>query len=292
MLIGMTGFAESNLSKGSVSIYCRMNTLNSRFLDLNLQMHPLFNQYEEDIVHYLRNNLKRGRVNLQLNFKETNRSALYYPKFDDLSYKEILSILKDVKGKNIEPPKLTLSDLLQLEIITYKEKEEVIYTIKELLFKLLEKSVKKLISSRKKEGKYIEKEIRKRVKNIYINVSKIEKDYPILLERLRSDWESRLKELSGINAAENFNIAREASQLVLKRDFNEELSRIKMQMKILEQTLDESPPIGSKLLFILQEASREINTLSNKALSENISHLAIRSKEELERIRELVQNVE
>ncbi len=292
MLVGMTGFAEARETRDDLSIFARLNTLNSRFLDLNLSLPRLLLSFEEEITNYLRSRLKRGRINLHISLERTEPSLLYAPHLDETLLRSISALLDNISDLLMVEPTITLHDLLQLEVISFRERDENAESLKPLLMTVMEKLVDNLLHSRRQEGKAIEREIKIRLRRINTYIRRIERIYPRFLKRLRKTWEDRLQELCAGTPIEPASIVREASQIVLRRDFNEELERIKMQVAIFEETITQPPPVGSKLLFILQEASREVNTLSNKALHKPISRVAILMKEEIERIRELVQNVE
>ncbi len=292
MLVGMTGFAEAKGCKEDLSIFVRLNTLNSRFLDLNLCLPHLLLTFEEDIQHYLRDKLQRGRVNLHISLDRTERSVLYEPHLDETLLRSITELMDNISDVLMVEPSISFADLLNLEVVSFRERPESEGKLRGLLFEVLERAVDKLLGSRKREGKTIEVEIRQRIGKIKNYIKKIEEIYPEYMEQVRNSWQGRLKELCGEVPIEPSTIAKEASQMVLRRDFNEELQRIKMQISMMEETIEQSPPVGSKLLFTLQEAHREINTLASKALQRTISQAAILMKEECERIRELVHNVE
>ncbi len=291
MIRSMTGFGESSASFKDLSVWVRISSVNSRFLDINVKLPVVLNVFEPDVIKFINERVMRGKVNVVSWVEGENKSIIYRPVLDRdllISYAEIL---EQATGILWGEPQVTLGELAQLEIVTLREKEEGKEILGNLLFKALDEALKKLNETRSREGKILADEIRKRIRKINASIKKLYKLKALQEKELRNTWETKLMELLQGEIDQNL-IVREASQFVMRKDFTEELVRLESHIEFLAGCLREPPPCGSKLNFILQEASREITTLSSKAENKEVSRHAIEIKEELERIREQVQNIE
>lgn len=132
-----------------------------------------------------------------------------------------------------------------------------------------------------------------RIKLIESKVKEIEKlsvkRVPLERERLR---ERVNKLLDSSNKVDDKRIEQEIIFLSEKIDITEECTRIRSHNKFFLEAMEEAEPSGRKLNFLIQELNREANTISSKANDSTISHIAIGIKEELEKIREQIQNIE
>ncbi len=143
---------------------------------------------------------------------------------------------------------------------------------------------------REKEGKEHYCSIREYFRRIQKDVLKIEKEIPLIQRK----YEHRIKETLGklIDKSDRKKVLNELSSLSWRGDISEEILRLRSHLDQFQTTLKNQGPIGNKLKFILQELQREINTIGAKSVTFTISNFVVQIKEDLERIREISQNIE
>lgn len=291
MIRSMTGFAESSAEIEDLKLWVRISSVNSRFLEFNIKLPQILSSFEPDVIKFATERVTRGRVNIFCWLEGKNKSIIYQPNLDRNLLIAYAEILEQAAGILWGEPRVNLGELVNLEIVSLKEKEEGKQILKTLLFESLKEAFKKFNETKSREGRVIAKEINSRLKKITLSIRKLYKLKQYQDKRLRDEWQNKLKEFLP-NEIDPALLIKEASQLVMRKDFTEELVRFKSHIEFFRDSLKEPPPCGSRLNFILQEAMREITTLASKADENNIVRLAVFIKEELERIREQVQNVE
>ena len=146
---------------------------------------------------------------------------------------------------------------------------------------------------RKKEGDFISQDFKKRLKYIEQTLNKIKRASKDLLSHYQEKLKERMAALTqGIVEIESSRIAQEAAFLADRSDISEEIVRARSHLKQFRDIMTASEPSGRKLNFLLQEFTREFNTMGVKAGNADVSHMIVGVKTELEKIREQVQNVE
>ncbi|HEY6172061.1 MAG TPA: DUF1732 domain-containing protein, partial [Candidatus Kapabacteria bacterium] len=157
----------------------------------------------------------------------------------------------------------------------------------------MQKALDSLRDMRKQEGSELEKDLRKRAANLEDRVTKVE----ALSKNAAAEEYAKVKErvielTKDANAINNERLELEVALLAERLDITEEIVRFRSHIKFFYEALDAPEPAGRKLNFLLQEMNREVNTMGSKTSNPEVSHLAVSAKEELEKIREQVQNIE
>ena len=169
------------------------------------------------------------------------------------------------------------------------EKEDISKDEKKILFKIIDKAIIKLNRYRILEGKSIEKDFKSRIKVIYKLIKNVDKFAPKRKEKIRKKIVNLSKQ--NLKEIDNKRMEQEIFYFIEKLDINEELVRLKSNLKYFEKIMTEKAPNGKKLAFISQEIGREINTLGSKANDEKIQKIVVEMKDELEKIKEQLLNV-
>lgn len=287
----MTGYGEGKVESEKVDIYSQIKTLNHRFLEIEIncsQVIPFL--WEKRIKEYIKERIKRGKVILNIEIKRKEPSLPKAIINQELAsrYHQILSQVSNNLGLK---SKINLSHILSLPNVILLDKEEKNKeNIKTFIEKSLIKTLKEVLQTKEKEGKEHLYSIRKYLKRIKKRLFKIEKEIPLVEKNYKKKIEKNLEEF--LDQTEKKKIAHELSSLVWRGDTSEERLRLQSHLDQFQNTLKQTEPIGVKLKFILQELQREINTLGAKANAFVISCLVIQIKEDLERIREEIQNIE
>mgnify|MGYP001352448472 FL=1 len=288
MLQSMTGFGNASLDSEFGNISLDIKSLNSKNLDLNYSLNPIFRNIEGDIRSILTNSLKRGKIDFKINFKISEKNFN-----SNLNHDVIKSYIKDLK--KITPETLIdSSELLKIAITLPNSIEtnrpdlnqNLLDTIKELV----KNAVKELIDFRIQEGISMEKDLLSNLDLIKNKMIQIEQLIP---DRMISIRKRLKKSLDNIKVEIDLNrFEQELIYYLEKFDINEEIVRLKNHLIYFKKTINESQiEKGKKLIFISQEIGREINTIGSKSNNLPIQQAVVEMKNELEKIKEQLLNI-
>ncbi|MBE0645366.1 MAG: YicC family protein [Bacteroidetes bacterium] len=288
----MTGFGNATLSGDGMTVSVEIRSVNSRFYEFSARVPKHLQGRELDLKEMVRAQLKRGKVNLTLTVDKADGAEM--PLHVDLEaakmYHHLLTQLRDAVGLTEE---VKLENLLQFsDVFTTEEKEDLPDEEWALIMAGVEQSVAALFEMRRKEGEELTRDLEERVRIMDATIDRIEE-----LSRGRAALErDRLTErLRSLLADEKIDPARLDTEIALladKMDITEEMVRFRSHTKFFLETLQSEVSEGRKLSFLLQEMNREANTISSKSYDASIAHMVVGIKEELERIREQIQNIE
>ncbi|MFZ1730083.1 MAG: YicC/YloC family endoribonuclease [Bacteroidota bacterium] len=288
----MTGFGTATLSGDGMTVSVEIRSVNSRFYEFSARVPKHLQGRELDLKEMVRAQLKRGKVNLTLTVDKADGAEM--PLRVDVEaakmYYQLLTQLRDAVGLKDE---ITLDSLLKYsDIFTSEEAEDLPTEEWALISKGVEQSVAALFEMRRKEGEELTRDLEERVHVMDATIDRIEE-----LAQGRSALErDRLTErLRNLLADEKIDPARLDTEIALladKMDITEEMVRFRSHTKFFLETLLSEVSEGRKLSFLLQEMNREANTISSKSYDSSIAHMVVGIKEELERIREQIQNIE
>lgn len=289
----MTGYGEKLIIETEADIFIQIKTLNHRFLQMSIvcpEDTPW--RVEKEIDERIKKEIYRGKVlvNLQIT-KKGGRFKAVEPNFELLA--AYFDALKKMKRELHIGESIKLSHLLTIsEIFTVQEKgwEELKNTFQQAI----DDTLQQVIQSRENEGTKHLHEVSKYMKQIKASIVYIEKKFPSAQKKYREKIQEEIEKLlpqeeSSILPSQ---INSKLSLIITKGDISEEIIRFNSHLDIFNKTLTQKGPIGKKLGFILQELQREINTVGAKSLSSSISSQVVKIKDNIEKIREQIYNIE
>ena len=162
----------------------------------------------------------------------------------------------------------------------------------ELVKSALNNALDKLIMMKKKEGLELSKDLAKRIEKISVKVSEIEAEFRKSINDYHSKLKQRISELTGNVEINEDRLNLELALIADRADITEESVRLRSHLKFFKESLKNEKEPGKKLNFLCQEMNRETNTISSKSISTSIIHSSVLIKEEIEKIREQIQNIE
>lgn len=285
MLHSMTGFGNASTESKLGKISLDIKSLNSKNLDLNYNLNPIFRNVENDVRSILTQFLKRGKVDLKINFKisENNFNS-------KLNHEVIKSYIKDLQkitpGVDTEFLKIAVMLPNSIESSNPNLDEKFSESIKELTIS----AVKELVNFRIQEGNSLEKDLLNNIESIQKKLKQVEKLAP---ERIKLVKERIKKNLEDLKTDLDLNrFEQELIYHLEKLDINEELVRLKNHLFFFKKTVnDKQIEKGKKLTFISQEIGREINTIGSKSNHLLMQQIVVEMKNELEKIKEQLLNV-
>ncbi|HEX9127755.1 MAG TPA: YicC/YloC family endoribonuclease [Gemmatimonadaceae bacterium] len=291
MISSMTGFGAADGTIGDARASVEIRTVNHRFFSPNLKLPAAFSRWEGEIREILRQKIARGHVTLTARF---DRAVGTGPVIDEVRLAQYAAALKELKEKHGLGGEVDLATILRLPDVVGAQSEEVDSGAGDALAAIVNKAVDNLILMRRAEGAQLAAFLVERVAAVESRLARIEQRAPIRLKEHHERIKRTVSELIGGAGADPQRIAQEIAILADKMDVAEELDRFRSHLAAFRETAQSrtAEPVGKRLGFILQEMLREANTVGSKASDAQIQEDVIATKEELERIREQVENLE
>ncbi len=291
MISSMTGYGKGFVQKDDYTVEVEIKSLNNRYLDLSLRLPKSLSAKELEIREKIRSKIKRGKIYLSISVRKGDFEDRFN-EIDSSSVKYAVKLLKDIKKASGLKDKIKMSDLLNFQNLFFKEDEEKASEEMPLIEQAIDEAISSMNKMREAEGKELEKDIRKRIQFIYDTVSDIENKKESSINEYFLKFKEKAKQLTADLVDNENRLMTELALLAERYDVTEECVRLKSHLKIFLDTLNQADDAGRRLNFILQEMNREANTINSKSVSSDISHSGIYIKEEIEKIREQIQNIE
>jgi uncharacterized protein (TIGR00255 family) len=288
----MTGYATVQAQYDNSELTCEIRTLNSRYLEIAVKLPKFLNDLETPIKDVIRKKVTRGKLFCNINASSTN-GELQNLKIDKNTVKIYLNLLEQIKHiSNIDSP-ITIEHLLFFkDIISFEDQAVLDEKLISAILNMVEETLNSLNEMRLQEGKNLKEDIVGRIKKI----EKINKEIAeYATDNPQMEFDKLYQRLVSLIEEENVDKSRLEQEIALiadRVDITEEIIRMKSHLKLFNDNLRKGSPIGKKLNFILQEMHRETNTISNKSTMIEVSHRVVSIKEEIEKLREQIQNIE
>jgi len=291
MIKSMTGFGRGEAEREGVTVTVEAISVNNRFCDVAVRMPRSFSEMESKLAEKVRARIRRGRVNLSVTCKEAavGEKALEVNVELARVYRDMLSELQkelDLDGSVDVHLIASLPDVFK-----YEPKEVASEHIWALISEASDAALDALDEMRRAEGERLYDDFVERIGGLEELLRRIEESAPERVVRLRD----RLREQVARLLTEQVDEQRLAMEIALfaeRSDVTEECVRFHSHDQQFLTALEAGEAVGRKLNFLLQEMNREANTIGAKANDATISHFVVAIKEEIEKLREQVQNVE
>ena len=284
MIQSMTGYGKAEIQFENKNYVLELRSLNSKGLEINARMPVHLREIEIKLKKSIGEFLKRGKIDINLNIDNMGESNAKIINVASVNhYMEQLKSIEDGNRLELLKIALKLPDILKTEVEGFEEAEI------ELIETLLKKAVDALIGFRTDEGKILESEFKKRLKNLEELSQEVEIVDPERNTKIKEKLQFALDSLE-VEVDQN-RFEQELIYYLEKYDITEEKVRLKNHIDYFKNNLDDDTSNGKKLGFIAQEIGREINTIGSKANHANLQNLVIQMKDELEKIKEQLLNV-
>lgn len=287
----MTGFGKSVLQNNSFSVETEIKSVNSRYLDLSLRLPRPFYQFELDLREQIKKRISRGKLYVTISAKHEGIDE----ELTDIDYKGLgatIKLLEQIKKTANISEEIKLEHVLNFQNYFMNETEDA----KEEEYKLIVQSVHEALDSlevmRKKEGAELVNDFHRRLEIIEESITEIERLSSLSIKEYFNKLKERAIKLASDLIDNQDRLMQELAFLSEKYDVTEECVRLRSHIKMFNDAIDMNEPSGRRLNFISQEMNREANTINSKSVSAEITSHGITIKEELEKIREQLQNIE
>jgi uncharacterized protein (TIGR00255 family) len=300
MLISMTGFGRgefadrSEKTGGALTVVAEARSINSRFIEISVRLPRSMSERELEVRELVRKSLERGKVSINVNVlhQGTDSIPITINEPAAKAYFALLEKLRSVTGMSAE---IQVKDLTSFgEIFTT---DEATSTMASQEWALTQSAIKQALEvlngMRKQEGAELEKDLKARIQMIDKALSIIEESAKSTTADEYKKLKERIVELTNdINVLNNERLELEVAMLAERLDVTEEIVRFRSHIKFFLEAVEAPESAGRKLNFILQEMNREANTIGSKTNQAGVAHHVVTIKQELEKIREQVQNIE
>jgi uncharacterized protein (TIGR00255 family) len=292
MISSMTGYGRGEASEEGVTAVAEIRSVNSRYFEVNTRLPRSLSLRENDVREIIRAKAGRGKINVVVSIEResANNIPLKVNKAAAKSYVKLLNELRKASGIK---EKVTLDHLLKFsevieagELQSENEKEWVVVE------KAMSKALEELKLMRQKEGGELRIDLESRIQLLQAKIDSIEKLSKERISEQRVRLRERIQQLLSSETVDENRLELEIALLADKLDVTEECVRFRSHNKFFLEALSDKESAGRKLNFLVQEMNREANTIGSKAADASIAHLVVEAKEELEKIREQLQNVE
>ena len=292
MLHSMTGFGRGVASADGTDVTVELRSVNGRYCEVTVRAPRSLAAHEAELQNRIKDALDRGKVNLSVQAQRASGTApLRVDAAAAAAYGRLLDEVRTAAGLT-EPVGLEhilkFSDVL---VASEEGDEEEAEGVWEATQAALADALEAMQAMRRQEGEALAADLRARLDAIEAELEIVEANAPARVEAARAVLHERIADVLGDERVDRDRLETEIALLADKLDVNEECVRLRSHLVLFREALDADEPVGRRLNFLAQEFNREINTIASKANDPGIAHRAVTMKEELEKIREQVQNV-
>ncbi|MBO6018290.1 MAG: YicC family protein [Prevotella sp.] len=289
MIQSMTGYGKTVVAYKDKKINVEVKSLNSKQLDLQTRIAPLYREKEMEIRQMVQAAVIRGKVDFSL-WIEKDAAVDATPINGALMenyYRQMKTISEKTGIPMSEDPFYTL--LRMPDVLTKTETEVLSDEEWAVARQAVSEALNKLVDFRRQEGAALEKKFAEKIDNIEQLLISIEPYEKSRVEKIRQRIVDGLQQIPGVEYDKN-RLEQELIYYIEKLDISEEKQRLSNHLKYFRETMAEEAGQGKKLGFIAQEMGREINTTGSKSNQAEMQNIVVKMKDELEQIKEQVLN--
>ncbi|HYC85967.1 MAG TPA: YicC/YloC family endoribonuclease [Chryseosolibacter sp.] len=291
MIKSMTGFGQVSFDDGQSQVHIEVKSLNSKFLDLNLRIPKEFSEKEMEVRNLISEVLERGKVSVAIDIDRIQNASIKQT-YNEALFTAYYLELKKLADKVYAPYENIFELALNSpDVIKNTQEEQLSDETWQRIRQILTDCLKKCDKFRADEGKVLEDMLRNCILAIAKNLESIRLLDPKRVARIRERLRSNVNTFLGEEGFDLNRLEQEIIFYVEKLDINEEKVRLQSHLDYFLEVLREKQSNGKKLGFIAQEIGREINTIGSKSNDAEMQKHVVLMKEELEKIKEQLNNV-
>ncbi|MBQ8295004.1 MAG: YicC family protein [Clostridia bacterium] len=291
-MLSMTGYGKGEYSEGGIELTCEIKTVNNRYLDVSIKAPRIFAAYEDVIRNTVRKKLTRGHADVFVSLKDKRErpTALTTDMALAASYVAAAKALKNAFPELTDD--VTLSSVLRYpEVLKQEDSVSLDDELTNALSTALNTALDKLNEMRLIEGEKLKTDMLSRMDTIESLVGEVTQRAPQLAAEYREKLETRVREYLADAPVDEGRLLSEVAVFADRTNIDEELTRLRSHIEQFRSICEEGV-VGRKLDFLVQEFNREANTTCSKSNDVAITRIGLALKNEIEKIREQVQNLE
>jgi|SRR5688500_2438855 len=289
MIRSMTGFGAAEGAVGGSRVSVELRTVNHRFFSPSIKLPSELARWEPEVREALRRRIARGHVTVSA---RTDRTAIAGT-IDEARFAGYVALLRELRDRHSLDGPIDVATVLRMPDVMSSASDDAVGTAAELTA-IVESAIESLTKSRSEEGKRLAGYLLERLAIVESALSRIALRAPERVLMQRDRLRESVRTLTEGMTIDEVRVAQEIAILSDKLDVQEELQRFASHIAAFRGALEANSgePVGKRLGFLLQEMLREANTTGSKANDAAMLHDVVTIKEELERIREQVENLE
>jgi uncharacterized protein (TIGR00255 family) len=288
----MTGYGKHTVSSNVVQLSIEIRSVNSRYLEISFKLPKSLLSFEQEIKQLVKQNVDRGKLAIAV-YYEGGDNGLTDVHLDERLLDQYLKVTDAIADKTGIADSLSLDAIVRIpDIVVSSVDKSKEAELKTLLLEGTKAALDDFNSMREDEGRVLQAEMQQRLQNMDANLRIIEERNTGASRAQLKKLHDRLMDNLQLEKIDPDRLEMELAFLSDKVDVTEEIVRLKAHIKAFETTLLKDNTPGKRLNFLNQEMHREANTIGSKTADVTISHLSVTIKEEIEKIREQVQNIE
>ena len=312
----MTGFGRAAAERRGLRLAVELRSVNSRYLDIQVRCPADFQPFEQAIRERIQARVSRGKISAHIAWEEENQSEAL-PQLDEEAAKHYLAQLrrlaelaqieaaesraaltpfkaffarfKGLEYFNVGIERVLLAKLPNLFRVQATELDSAV--AQEVLRVGLDQALAELVAMREAEGRTLTEDLRARVEAVGVHLERIAERMQATRVQVAERLREKIAALLAPGTVAEDRLATEIALIAERSDIVEEIVRFRSHNTQFLDTLAQGGEMGKRLNFLLQEMHREANTISAKAADAEIAHWVVEIKEEIERLREQVQNL-
>ena len=291
MIRSMTGFGQADGSVGATRVSVEVRTVNHRFFSPSIKLPDAFSRWETDVREAMRLKVSRGHVTLAARFERLAGASAV---IDEERFGRVVDQLRALQARFQLDGGVDVGTVLRMpDVIATPRADDDIGSAAELVA-IVDRALDGLAKTREEEGMRLAEVLMQRLEIVAGSLDRIAARAPDRIIAQRDRLRAAVVKLTEGLAVDEQRIAQEIAILADKLDVSEEMDRFRSHVSAFRTALSDrgGEPVGKKLGFLLQEMLREANTTGSKGADAVILHEVVSVKEELERIREQVENLE
>ena len=288
----MTGFGQAEGAVGTARVLVEVRTVNHRFFSPSIKLPNAFSRWEGDVRDLMRSRVSRGHVTLTARLERADTGGA---SIDEARFAAVVAQLRALQERHALDGGVDLAAVLRMpDVIAPGREEEIQPESPAELLVVVERALDALGRMREEEGARLATILQTRLEVIAASLARIAERAPERVVAQRDRLRAAVRELTEGLAVDEARLAQEIAILSDKLDVSEEIDRFGMHIAAFHAALADrgGEPVGKRLGFLLQEMLREANTTGSKGADAALLHEVVTVKEELERIREQVENLE
>jgi uncharacterized protein (TIGR00255 family) len=298
MIRSMTGYGEAERDTAAGRLRAEARTVNHRYFSLNVRLGRGLDRFEPQIRDALRTHLPRGHVNFSLRLEATEGSAggdEVALKVDEAKLQRYVQLLRGIRDRLDLPGEVDLALLSRfMDLVIDEDEGEAALPDVEDVRAVTDAAARATVAMRREEGQRLADDLEQRLAGVEAGMARIAVMAPQRLVNERDRMRRVVAELMQGVPVDEDRIAREIAHIAERWDVSEELVRLRSHIELFRGSMADpsEEPVGKRLSFLIQEMNRETNTIGSKANDAAIEHQVIAIKDEIERLREQIENVE
>jgi len=292
MIRSMTGYGRAESVEGGEKVVVEVKSSNHRYSDIFLRIPQKCYSLESEIKKSILSRISRGRIDLSIQLENAEEEVLNLELNLPVAQRYYL-LLKQLKESLQLSEEITLSQILtQKDLIVSQATPPNQECEWNILQGPISAALNELVKMRETEGSHLKDDFIARLKKVELLLDQIKSDAESVSQDHHKTLSEKIQALSGDIEIDESRLAQETAYLVEKSDITEELVRARSHILQFKNWLDSEDVVGRRLDFLIQEIHREVNTIGSKAYYAEVSIKVVEIKNEMEKIREQVQNIE